>query len=119
MKTLTKLFVAVAILFGGFIGSVHANQTDFLYSRDVFNTASRVYMAMNEFTSNDLEEMGVDFGEPKELPGVKSPTDPKVKLRVADFEVFNPGYRTYARVRVLVDPTTNTVVGAEYLDLGR
>ncbi len=116
MKTLTKLFVAVAILFGSVVGSAQAGLLD---SPEVYDKAKAVYMAMENMTPADLEEDGVDFGLPKELPGVKNPINPSVKLKVADFEVFNPSFKTYARVRVLVDPATGVVQGAEYLYLGK
>lgn len=116
MKTLTKLFVAVAILFGSVVGSAQAGLLD---SPEVYDKAKAIYMAMESMTPADLEEYGVDFGLPKELLGIKNPTNPSVKLKVADFEVFNPSFKTYARVRILVDPSTGVIQGGEYLYLGK
>ena len=53
MKTLTKLFVAVAILFGSVIGSAQAG---LLGNPEVYDKAKRNFMAMEGMAHADLEE---------------------------------------------------------------
>ena len=59
------------------------------------------------------------FGNPKEGPGCKKHINSEVKIQLEDIVVFKTSFKTYARVRILVDPATGVVQGGEYLYLGK
>ncbi|EFN9653214.1 hypothetical protein D3G38_17535 [Escherichia coli] len=113
---IVKIFLLTALFSCCFSRNV---QADILDSTVVYEKARSVYKAMEDLSDTDLDEMVVNFGTPQEKPAVENPGKPGGKLRVADFEVFNPAYRTYARVRILVDPESGSPMGAEYLYLGK
>ncbi|ECW1083142.1 hypothetical protein BEL55_004516 [Salmonella enterica subsp. enterica serovar Waycross] len=76
-------------------------------------TAKKAYEAV---TGNDAGD--VNWSSYEEIPGMKDPATPGHKLRVLQWEGFNPGYHTYDRVRVLVNDA-GSPVGAEVLYTGR
>ncbi|EPB4339003.1 hypothetical protein QNZ44_003048 [Enterobacter kobei] len=53
-----------------------------------------------------------DFGSYKQAPSVPDPADKTQKLRVVEYEVFNPGYKTYDKVRVTLN-ASGAVTGTQ------
>lgn len=109
MKKLSMLIVISVLL----MSAPTLAQVDVATVQTATQTAQKAYEAV---TSNDARD--VDWSTFEVIPGMKDPATPGHKLRVLQWEGFNPGYRTYDRVRVLVNDGGSTV-GAEVLYMGR
>lgn len=109
MKCLFKVVALSSLLFSGII---HA-EIDGSAMAAALQKAQAVYNIVGE---GDAAE--VDWSHPKEIPGLKDPANPGMKLQVVEWEAFNPGYKTYHRIRVLVN-YQGAPVGVESLYLGQ
>lgn len=108
MKKLSMLIVISVLMSAPTLAQVDATTV-----QTATQTAQKAYEAV---TGNDARD--VDWSTFEVIPGMKDPATPGHKLRVLQWEGFNPGYRTYDRVRVLVNEGGSTV-GAEVLYMGR
>lgn len=74
----------------------------------VLAAAKKAYAA--NYDQETLES--ADFGSYKQAPSIPDPTDKTRQLRVVEYEVFNPGYKTYDKVRVTLN-TAGAVSGTQ------
>lgn len=109
MKRLIKVILAGSLLF---VGAAHA-EIDGNAMAAALTKAQQVYNVVGE---GDASE--VDWSHPKKVPGLKDPANPGKKLQVVEWEAFNPGYKTYHSIRVLVN-YQGAPVGVETLYLGQ
>ena len=108
MKKLSMLIVISVLMSAPALAQVDATTV-----QTATQTAQKAYEAV---TGNDARD--VDWSTFEVIQGMKDPATPGHKLRVLQWEGFNPGYRTYDRVRVLVNDGGSTV-GAEVLYMSR
>lgn len=108
MKKLSMLIVISVLMSAPTLAQVDAATV-----QTATQTAQKAYEAV---TGDDARD--VDWSSFEVSPGMKDPVSQGHKLRVLQWEGFNPGYRTYDRVRVLVNDGGSTV-GAEVLYMGR
>ncbi|HAF2131035.1 TPA: hypothetical protein G9F27_005375 [Salmonella enterica] len=108
MKKLYILIATGLLLSGPAVAKVDATTV-----QAATQTAKKAYETV---TGNDAGD--VNWSSYEEIPGMKDPATPGHKLRVLQWEGFNPGYHTYDRVRVLVNDR-GSPVGAEVLYMGR
>lgn len=108
MKKLSMLIVISVLMSAPALAQVDAATV-----QTASQTAQKAYEAV---TGNDARD--IDWSTFEVIPGMKDPVKAGHKLRVLQWEGFNPGYHTYDRVRVLVNEGGSTV-GAEVLYMGR
>lgn len=109
MNRVFKVVACSSLLFSGVI---HA-EIDGNAMAAALQKAQAVYNVVGE---GDASE--VDWSNPKEVPGLKDPANPGKKLQVVEWEAFNPGYKTYHRIRVLVN-YQGAPAGVESLYMGQ